>query len=126
MKLRQAIKESELRAAFIMIPGHHYRYVVSQIGPFTFPDNFMDIHYGTEIHHYDSSGNLTFGIVNFMPINWAKLRIQLGEYIDSNRWCPYTEPITPKRIEKFDRKVEPIQLEPLEKMKRLFPYLFGD
>lgn len=123
MKLRQAIKESEFRAAYLMIPGHNYRYVVYQHGPFTFPDNFMDVHYGTEIHHYNNSGELTFGIVNFMPVNWDRIRVQLGEYFESNGWYPYREPINPKRVKRFDRKVKPVKLNPVEELKLLYPEL---
>lgn len=123
MKLLQAIKASDRRAAYLMIPGHHYRYVVLQHGPFTFPDNFIDTHYGTEIHHYDNSGNLTFGIVNFMPVSWNRIRIQLGEYFISEQWEPYSESINRKRVRQFDRTIEPIQLTPVEQMKLLYPDL---
>lgn len=122
MQLKLAIKQSSYRAAYLIPEGRYYKYVVVQHGPFTFPDNFIDAHYGTEIHRYNGDGVLDYAIVNFKPINFEVLRLQLGPYIDSKKWLPYEDaPFNESRVKGLKRYSEAEQ-----RLREMYPELFYD
>lgn len=104
MQLKSAIKESDLRAAALYLEQSRSLYVVAQYGPFTFPGNFIDVHYTTEIHRYNRQGNLDFAIINFSPINWLQLGISLGSYFDDDRWIPYGSQYSENEVKTFKRR----------------------
>lgn len=104
MQLKQAIKQSDLRAASLYLKQSRSLYVVAQYGPFTFPGNFIDVHYTTEIHRYDRQGNLDFAIISFNPINWIQLGLSLGDFINDNNWKPYGDQYTKNEVKCFNRR----------------------
>lgn len=106
MLLRQAIKESDLRAAALYLEQSRSLYVVAQYGPFTFPGNFIDVKYTTEIHRYDRDGSLDYAIISFSPINWVQLGLSLGSYINDDNWFSYRSggAYSPDEITNFKRR----------------------
>lgn len=104
MKLKQAIKESEIRAAALYLEQSRSLYVVAQYGPFTFPDNFIDVHYTTEIHRYTRQGHIDFAIINFNPVNWIQLGLSLGAYVNDDGWFSYGNQYTENDVKRFRRR----------------------
>lgn len=106
MQLKSAIKESDLRAAALYLKQSRSLYVVAQYGPFTFPGNFIDAHYTTEIHRYNREGNLDFAIINFNPVNWLQLGLSLGSYVNDDGWYPYGTTYSQNEVKHFRRRTK--------------------
>lgn len=117
MLLFDAIAASDFHAA-IYPNSKRYKTVVSQYGPFTFPDNFIDHRYCIEIHCYEDD-ELESLVKSFKPISRKELLIRLGVFAEDDNWQPYNDM---QIIIRTKKKVESVE----DKINRLYKRLYGD
>lgn len=92
MKLLQAIKESDERAAILSLPTHPWNYVVVE---HVYQEYGYIKNYTTEIHQYNDN-ELRNLIVGFDHITYDQLKVRLGLFFESVEWEPYGEPYSQK------------------------------
>lgn len=130
MKLQQAIKSSEYKAAIHLSPTHSWHYIV--VAKFIDDSFGYRVQYTTEIHQYDRDGNLLFITANFSYMSLQRLKLQLGDFLyNSEEWEAYGEPMSmeqslPERRQKVFENIKKVKnrkrqrtLTKIELLKRL-------